>query len=204
MHPYWKYLASDAQEEKRVALAEFRHPKEQIRRTNMESITKTILVSLHPTTQSTMLLRQLQPIVNPGDRIELLVAYREMTMPWFVAQLALMQTGSNSPVSCETSRTVALRDDLKGRLEREIAVPARRMFGRMDVHVRLRLYSGTLKRLIDRYLETGEVTILVGGPVRLRRLKSIVSKIRSRLFCRNTHELPILLVHAELPNLRTG
>jgi hypothetical protein len=169
----------------------------------MESITKTIVVWLQPTTQSTMLLRQLQPIVNSGDRIELLVELREKKMPWFCAQLALMETGSDAAVSCETWRTAALRAELKDQLERDIAVPARQILGQRDVHVTLSLYSGSLKRLIDRYLQAGEVTILVGAQLRLRRLKLILSKIRKRLVCRNTQELPILLVRAELPALRS-
>jgi hypothetical protein len=169
----------------------------------MESITKTIIVSLQPTTQSTMLLRQLQTIVKSGDRIELLVAYREKMMPWFFAQLVLMQTGSVTAVSCDARTTAALRADLRDQLERNIAVPARRMFSGMDVHVKLSLYSGSLKRLIHRYLQAGQVTIVVGGPVRLPRLNSVLSKVRNRLLCRNTHELPILLVHAEIPALRS-
>ena len=169
----------------------------------MDPMTKTIVVPLHQKIETTTLLRQLHSIVNPGDRIELLVEHREMVTPWVFAQVVLMQTGLDGAVRCEEQRSLDARDDLKQQLEREVALPARRMFSVMDVHVNLNFYTGSLRRLFRRYLETSEVAVLVGGPSRLRRPRFASGRLRNWLFGRNAQGLPVLLVHSERLFLRS-
>ena len=163
----------------------------------MNPLSKTVVVTLNSKKPAEVLLRQLKSIVNPGDRIEFLASYRPDIKPWFFAQVALMQTGSDTAVTCEERMMRALGDREKSRLEHDIAVPARRMFSRFGVQVNLQLYSGSLNRVLNRYLENGEIAVLVDPSPWLRRLKTAPSSVRDWLLCRKRQELPLLLVHLQ-------
>ena len=157
----------------------------------MNSITKTVVVVLNSKNKTDVLLRQLERIVSPGDRIELLIAYRHDVMPWFSAQVALMQTGLDGAVTREERRMQTLWDEQKNRLERDVAVPARRVFSRIGVDVNVNLYWGSLNRTINRYLENGEVTLVSGRASWIRRLKIAPARVRNWFFRQSPNYAPI-------------
>jgi hypothetical protein len=141
-----------------------------------------VVVVLNSKNKTDVLLRQLERIVSPGDRIELLIAYRHDVMSWFSAQVALIQTGSDRAVTLEERRMQTLVDEKKNRLERDVAVPARRVFSRIGVEVNVNLYSGSLNRVLNRYLKNGDVTLLVGASPWVRWLKIAPARARNWLF----------------------
>lgn len=142
----------------------------------MNAKPKTFLVALNLKKPTNALFRQLQAMVNPGDRIEFLVAYRHEIVPWFTAHVAMMQTGLHAAVSFEERRAGHLWDERKNRLEQDIALPARKVFSRLGVEVAVNLYWGSLNRTINRYLENGEVTLVFGRASWIRRL--IIARAR--------------------------
>ena len=157
----------------------------------MNSITKTVVVVLNSKNKTDVLLRQLERIVSPGDRIELLIAYRHDVMPWFSAQVALMQTGLDGAVTREERRMQTLWDEQKHRLERDVAVPARRVFSRIGVDVTVNLYSGSLNRVLNRYLKNGDVMLFVNASAWLRRLKIAPARVRNWFFRQSLNYAPI-------------
>jgi hypothetical protein len=143
---------------------------------------KTVLVALNLKKPTDVLFRQLERIVSPGDRIELLIAYRHDVMPWFSAQVALIQTGSDRAVTWEERRMQTLFDEQKHRLERDVAVPARRVLSRIGVEVNVNLYSGSLNRVLNRYLKNGDATLFVGASPWVRWLKIAPARARNWFF----------------------
>jgi len=62
-------------------------------------VTKTILVVLKPEANIHVLLRCLENVVKPGNRIVFLFEYQHDIPAWLLAQVASLQTGSNIGVS---------------------------------------------------------------------------------------------------------
>ena len=156
----------------------------------MEPINKTIIVVPNSSKGVTdMLLRHLETIVNPGDRIELLIKHRYEIAPWFFAHVALMHTGLETAVACEERRTRDLWDVQKSHLERDVAAPARRIFTRIGVDVNVQIYSGPLSSVLKSYLEKGEIVVLVSGSWP-GRIKSFLQICATGLSCAGANQRP--------------
>ena len=139
---------------------------------------KTIVIVVNSKSKIDVLLRHLETVVRPGDRIVFLAAYQRGILDRLSAHVSLMQTGLETAVVCEEHKARLLWDEQKARLERDVVSPARQVFRRLGVEVDLNLYSGSLKRVMKRYEEHDEVVpTLVRASSWLRRLK-IVPKNR--------------------------
>jgi hypothetical protein len=146
----------------------------------MNSMAKTILVALNPENKIDLVLRRLEKVVKPGDRIVFLVEYQHDIPSWLLAQVGLLQTGFDNGVACQERRERLSWDEQKTRAEENVAEPARRLFGRMGAEIYVDLYCGSLNRVLRRYLELGEVAlILVGTSSWLRRLKIAPTSLRN-------------------------
>ncbi len=159
---------------------------------------KTILVALNLDNKIDMLLGHLEKDVKPGDRIVFLVAYQHDIPSWLLAQIALLQTGFENGVACEERKARLSWDEQKTRVEEDVAKPVRRVFSRIGVKVDVDLYCGSLNRIMKRYLENGEVAlIVVGGSSWLRRLKIVPISVRNWFVWRQPHYPSVLLMHPE-------
>jgi hypothetical protein len=146
----------------------------------MNSMAKTILVALNAENKIHILLRHLEKVVKPGDRIVFLVAYQPDIPSLLLAQIALLQTGFENGVACEERRARLSWDEQKARAQQDVAEPVRRVFSKIDVEIDVDLYCGSLNRIMERYLENGEVAlIVVGGSSWLRRLKIAPTIVRN-------------------------
>jgi len=164
----------------------------------MNSMAKTILVALKPESKIHMLLRHLEKVVKPGDRIVFLVAYQHDTPSWLLAQIALLQTGCENGVACEERRAGLSWDEQQTRAQEDVAEPARRVFSRIGAEVDVDLYCGSLNRIMERYLENGEVAlIVVGGSSWLRRLKIVPTSVHNWFVWRRPHHPSVLMTHPE-------
>jgi hypothetical protein len=164
----------------------------------MNSMAKTILVALKLENKIHILLRHLEKVVKPGDRIVFLVAYQPDIPSLLLAQIALLQTGFENGVACEERRARLSWDEQKTRAQQDVAEPVRRVFSRIDVEVDVDLYCGSLNRIMERYLENGEVAlIVVGGSSWLRRLKIVPTSVRNWFVWRRPHHPSVLLMQPE-------
>lgn len=135
---------------------------------------KTILVALNPENNIHILLRRLEKVVKPGNRIVFLLEYQHDIPSWLLAQVALLQTGFENGLACQQRKAWLSWDEQKIRAEQNVAEPARRAFRRIGVEVYVDLYCGSLNRVMQRYMEDGEVArILVASSSWLRRLKIV-------------------------------
>jgi hypothetical protein len=161
-------------------------------------MTKTILVALNLETKIDMLLGHLEKVVQPGDRIVLLVAYQQDIPSLLLAQIVLLQTGFENGVACEERKARLTWDEQKARVEKNVAEPARRVFTRIGVGVDVDLYSSSLNRSMKRYLENGEVVLIVAaGSLWLRRLKIVPTSVRNWFDWRRLNHPLVLLMHPE-------
>jgi hypothetical protein len=159
---------------------------------------KTILVALKLENKIHILLRHLEKVVKPGDRIVFLVAYQPDIPSLLLAQIALLQTGFENGVACEERRARLSWDEQKTRAQHDVAEPVRRVFSRIDVEVDVDLYCGSLNRIMERYLENGEVAlIVVGGSSWLHRLKIVPTSVRNWFVWRRLHHPSVLLMQPE-------
>ena len=162
----------------------------------MDAKPKTIVVVLNSSTsEKELLLTQLEAIVNPGDRVEFLIKYRQEVVPWFFAHVALMQTGSETAIACEERRTRTSWEVQERRMERDIVEPARRKFSRIGVDVNLHAYSGSLRSVLDDYVERRETTVFVGITRWSGGSKIVPMSLRDWFVSRRRHQLPIVSVH---------
>ena len=122
---------------------------------------KTILTAVSPKDKVDLLLRRLETLVGPGDRVVFLSAYRCGILNQLVGEVSLMQTGLEAPVICEQHRRRLLWEEQKARLEQAIAVPVRRALGHIVAEVEVDLYSGRLNRLLKRYRKSGDLLVVL-------------------------------------------
>ena len=141
---------------------------------------KTILVVLNPEDDIHVLLRRLERVVKPANRIVFLVEYQHDIASWLLAHVTLLQTGLDNGLVCQERREWLSWDEAKTQVEENVAEPVRRVFTRMGVEICVDLYSGSLNRILRRYLELGDVgLILVATSSWLRRLKIIPFRMRN-------------------------
>lgn len=157
-------------------------------------MSKTILVVLNPEDNIHVLLRRLEKVVKPGNRIVFLVAYQHDIPSWLLAHVALLQMGSENGLACQERRARLSWDEQKAQAEENVGEPTRRVFSRMGVEVCVDLYSGSLNRILRRYLEVGEVAlILVATSSWLRRLKILPTRLRNWFVRRLQHPSVLLM-----------
>ena len=157
---------------------------------------KTILVALKVENKIDLLLRHLEKVVKPGDRIVFLVAYRQDIPSCLLAQISLLQTGFENGVAWEQRRARLSWDEQKTRAEEDVAKPVRRVFSRIGVEVDVDLYCGSLNRTMERYLEDGVALIMVGSSW-LRRLKIVPTSVRNWFIWQRPHHRSVPLMHPE-------
>lgn len=149
---------------------------------------KTILVVLKPEANIRVLLRRLESVVKPGNRIVFLFEYQHDIPTWLLAQVASVQTGLDNTLAWQQQRAWLSWDEQKKRAEKSVAEPARRMFSRIGVEIELDLYWRSLNCTVKRYLENGEVAlILVGTSSWLHRLKIVPISLRNWFVRRLSH-----------------
>jgi hypothetical protein len=164
----------------------------------MNSMAKTILVVLNPEDNVHVLLRRLERVVKPGNRIVFLVEYQYDIPSWLLAHVALLQTGLDNGLTCQERRAWLSWDEQKIHVEENVAEPARRVFNRMGVEICVDLYSGSLNRILRRYLELGEVAlILVATSSWSRRIKILPTRLRNWFIRRRPHHPSVLLMRPE-------
>jgi hypothetical protein len=162
----------------------------------MNSMAKTILVVLNPEDNVHVLLRRLERVVKPGNRIVFLVEYQYDVSSWLLAHIALLQTGLENGLACQERRAWLSWDEQKTQVEENVAEPVRRVFSRMGIEICVDLYSGSLNRILRRYLELGEVAlILVATSSWLRRLKILPTRLRNWFVRRRPRDQSIFLAH---------
>jgi hypothetical protein len=160
----------------------------------MNSMSKTILVVLNPEDNVHVLLRHLEKVVKPGNRIVFLVEYQYDIPGWLLAHVALLQTGLENGLTCQERRAWLSWDEQKTQVEENVAEPTRRVFSRMGVEICVDLYGGSLSRILRRYLELGEVAlILVATSSWLRRLKILPTRLRNWLVRRRPQHPSVFL-----------
>ena len=157
---------------------------------------KTILVVLNPEDNIHVLLRRLEKVVKPGNRIVFLVEYQNDIPSWLLAHVALLQTGSENGMASQERRAWLSWDEQKTQVEENVAEPVRRVFSRMGVEICVDLYSGSLNRILRRYLGLGEVAlILVATSSWLRQLKIVPTRLRNWLVRRRRQQPSVFLAH---------
>jgi hypothetical protein len=162
----------------------------------INSMAKTILVVLNPEDNVHVLLRRLERVVKPGNRIVFLVEYQYDVSSWLLAHIALLQTGLENGLACQERRAWLSWDEQKTQVEENVAEPVRRVFSRMGIEICVDLYSGSLNRILRRYLELGEVAlILVATSSWLRRLKILPTRLRNWFVRRRPRDQSIFLAH---------
>jgi hypothetical protein len=160
----------------------------------MNSMAKTILVVLNQEDNVHVLLRRLKKVVKPGNRIVFLVEYQNDIPSWLLAHVGLLQTGLDNALACQERRAWLSWDEQKTQVEENVADPVRRVFSRMGVEICVDLYSGSLNRILRRYLEPGEVAlILVATPSWLLRLKILPTRLKNWFIRRRPHHPSVFL-----------
>jgi hypothetical protein len=149
---------------------------------------KTILVVLNPEDNIPALLKRLERVVEHGYRIVFLLEYQDDIPTWLLAQITSVQTGLDNALAWQQQRAWLSWDEQKARAEKNVAEPARRMFSRIGVEIELDLYWRSLNCTVKRYLENGEVAlILVGTSSWLHRLKIVPISLRNWFVRRLSH-----------------
>jgi hypothetical protein len=162
----------------------------------MNSMAKTILVVLNPEDNVNVLLRRLERVVKSGNRIVFLVEYQYDVSSWLLAHIALLQTGLENGLACQERRAWLSWDEQQTQVEENVAEPVRRVYSRMGVEICVDLYSGSLNRILRRYLELGEVAlILVATSSWLRRLKIVPTRVRNWFVRRRRQQPSVFLAH---------
>lgn len=141
---------------------------------------KTILVVLKPENNISLLLRRLESIVTPGNRIVFLLRTRSNMSMLLLAQIASLQTGFENGLAWQEQRMQLSWEEQKTWAEENVAKPVRRAFSRMGLEVEVDLYWRSLNCVLKRYLENGEISlILVGTSSWLDRLKIVPISLRN-------------------------
>jgi hypothetical protein len=141
---------------------------------------KTILVVLKPEYNVQLLLRRLESVVEPGNRIVFLLRTRSDMSMLLLAQIASLQTGFENGLAWQEQRMQLSWEEQKTWAEENVAKPVRRAFSRMGLEVEVDLYWRSLNCVLKRYLENGEISlILVGTSSWLDRLKIVPISLRN-------------------------
>jgi len=141
---------------------------------------KTILVVLKPEYNVQLLLRRLESVVEPGNRIVFLLRTRSDMSMLLLAQIASLQTGFENGLAWQEQRMRLSWEEQKTWAEENVAKPVRRAFSRMGLEVEVDLYWRSLNCVLKRYLENGEISlILVGTSSWLDRLKIVPISLRN-------------------------
>ena len=145
-------------------------------------MSKTILVVTKLQKNIELLLRRLESVVKPGNRIVFLFEYRHDVPTWLLAQVTAAQTGFDNGLTWQEQKTWLSWDEQKAQAEEIVGEPARRVFSRRGVEVVVDLYSRSLSGIVKRYLESGEIAlILMTTSAWLERLKIIPISVRNWL-----------------------
>ena len=159
---------------------------------------KTILVALNRSQNISALLQRLERVVEPGDRIAFLVEYQLDIPSCLLAHVVLLQTGVENGIACEERKARLTWDEQKAWAEKNIAQQARRAFDAIGVEIDVELYCGSLNRMVTRYLNNDEVTLIYRGtPPRLRRINIVRTGVNNWFARRWRHYRWIRLMDSE-------
>jgi hypothetical protein len=154
---------------------------------------KTILVVLKPENNISLLLRRLESIVTPGNRIVFLLRNRTDMSMLLLAQVASLQTGFDNGLTWQEQRMRLSWEEQKIWAEENVAKPVRRAFSRMGVEVEVDLYRHSLNRIVKRYLDKSEIAlILVAASSWLHRLKIYPLSVRNWFVRRLPYPLTLI------------
>ena len=149
---------------------------------------KTILIALKQGQYTAVLLRDLEKVIKPGDRIVLLVEYRPDIPHCLLAHIGLLQTGIANGVSSEEKKARLTWGEQKLSAEKNVAQSACRAFSAMGVEIEVDLYCGSLNRVVKRYLNNNETTLIYRGSAsRLRRINVLAVAVKNCLLRRRRH-----------------
>lgn len=154
---------------------------------------KTILVVLKPENNISLLLRRLESIVTPGNRIVFLLRNRTDMSMLLLAQVVSLQTGFDNGLAWQEQRMRLSWEEQKTWAEENVAKPVRRAFSRMGVEVEVDLYRHSLNRIVKRYLDKSEIAqILVAASSWLHRLKIYPLSVRNWFVRRLPYPLTLI------------
>ena len=143
---------------------------------------KTILVVVKVQKSVELLLRRLESVVSPAIESCSCSSTSTMFPTWLLAQVTALQTGFDNGLAWQEQKAWLSWDEQKARAEKDVAEPARRVFSRIGVEVTVDLYWCSLSGIVKRYLETGEIAlILVTTSSWLERLKIVPISVRNWL-----------------------
>jgi hypothetical protein len=143
---------------------------------------KTILVVMKLQKNVELLLRRLGGVVKPGNRIVFLFEYQHDVPTWLLAHVTALQTGCDNGLAWQEQKAWSSWDEQKAQAEEIVGEPARRAFSRLGVEVVVDLYSRSVSATVKRYLETGDIAlILVTTSSWLERLKIVPINVRNWL-----------------------
>ena len=162
-------------------------------------MSNTILVAPDREQNIAALLRRLERVTEPGDRLVFLIEYQMDLPSCLLAHVALLQAGVERGIVWEERRARLTWDEQKTWAEKNIAQQARRAFEATGVHIEVDLYCGSLHQVVKRYLYNDEVTLIYrGSPPRLGRIHSFPGSIKSWFGLRRHHP-SIRLTDGEVP-----
>jgi hypothetical protein len=158
-------------------------------------MSRTILLALERGQNTAKLLRNLEKVVEPGDRIVFLIEYRPDVPSCLLAQVVLLQTGVENGVACEERKARLGWDEQIAWAEKNIARDARREYGSIGVEVAVDIYCGSLNRRVRRYRDNEEVTLIYPGSApRLRRIKILPAGVKNWFVRRRRYHPPVSLM----------
>lgn len=164
---------------------------------------KTILVALKPRYNVQLLVRHLEIIVKPGNRIVFLLRSQLDIPTWLLAQVASLQTGFDNGLAWQEQRARLSWEKQKTWAEESLAEPVRRAFSRIGVEVDVDFYRHSLTSIMKRYLAKHEITlILVATSSWLHGLKIVPIRVRNWLVRRLPHYPYSSLIHPMVKNKR--
>lgn len=143
---------------------------------------RTILVLMKLQDNVELLLKRLENAVKPGNRIVFMFEYQQDVPAWLLAHITAVQTGFHNGLTWQEHRAWLSWDEQRAQAEKNAGEPARRAFRGIGVEVLVDLYSRSVSDIVKRYLETGDIAlILVASSSWLERLKIVPISLRNWL-----------------------
>ena len=153
-------------------------PHRLIRRTN--AVAKTVLVVAKSESNVQFVLHRSESVIEPGDRIVFLVRTQLDVRMGLLSEIASMETGLDTGPAWKDQTMRFPWEEQKVWAEQNLAQPMRRALSRMGLEVEVDLYWRFLNCVLKRYLENGEISlILVGTSSWLDRLKIVPISLRN-------------------------
>jgi hypothetical protein len=143
-------------------------------------MSKTILVVLKRENNVHLLLRRLEGVVKPGNRVVFLLRTRLDLPMRLLAEITSLQSGFDNGLVWQEQRARRSWEEQKLWAEENVAKAARRAFRSIGVEVEVDLYRHSLNRIVKRYLQNSKISlILVAASSWLHRLTFYPISVRN-------------------------